>query len=1001
MRKLKRILAMGLAAAMLITAPGFRSMSFAAEADTYEKIEETVTTDDADSIDREDTEDTDDVTDADDATLTDDANDTDDATVTDAEEEFSVDYMVVGNNALTLGEEQFVYIKLGSGNAEEAADTGAFVVTDTETEEEFIVEGEAVSEDEIVVKFTPENSGSYSFTAFGDDENTVYFGVDTAALVEADAWLTEESTPGDASEVINEDTVETDDNAGDYVDDSDDNADDEAGKEEIGISDDMTLSLPEGIDNVGTNNGKIVIALNAERDDTRTDKAYDAGIVKTYNGSRIAENVINGKVQQFLFEYLSEYNCEVYKVPRYSLYDYGDKTSYQMRVDYAVGKAADVFVTFGLDDSADTTVTGAYIIIQNANLKPDFNTIGKGLATQILARLTALGLTSRGTIIRSSEDDKYSDGSAEDWYGYLRRPKLCNLPAIMIKHAYLSNASDYQKYLSSDDKLRALAKADAEGIIAYYKLVKKSEVPVEDNPAVNICNGVDYSPVYNYEYYIAKNPDLKSAFGTGSKADREKAIRHFVLYGMNEVRRASADFDPLSYIYAYPDLRNAYQTNWSRYYTHYLTWGKNEGRVATGVTSRVGSVTVFEGVNYSAVFNVDYYLEKNPDVKAALGTNNDIGILRHFVLFGMNEGRSSKASFELKSYAYAHADLRRAFGNDYKKYYMHYLNYGKKEGRIAKGITAMAHPVTVKDGVDYSCIYDCNYYITYSKDVMRAYRFRDDLILEHFINYGMKECRRASENFNVYAYANRYSDLQKMYGTSFYKYYIHFLKFGYKEGRNGKGDDTEYKPIPFDISEAERQVWTYLRSEGYSDYAIAGIIGCMYCESNIQSDIIEAEFVKDFPDRATIIADLDAYCKDYLFPYYENRGIAISRNGYLNSTDSKYYPGLGLIQWTGPRAYNLLHYNMSTNTVSASYINSEWNRIEVQLSFFIRYENSYRVSFWKAYKAIAPLDEETDQECVERATEEFFSTIMLPGNHSDTFLIPRKSYAVKAFNKIQ
>ncbi|MCR5291649.1 MAG: hypothetical protein K6E28_02015, partial [Eubacterium sp.] len=355
MRKLKRILAIGLAAAMLITAPGFRSVSFAAEADTYEKIEETVTTDDADSIDREDTADTydatvtddatltddatetDDVTDTDDATETDDVADTDDATETDAEEEFSVDYMVVGNNALTLGEEQFVYIKLGSGNAEEAIGTGSFVVTDTETEEEFIVEGEAVSEDEIVVKFTPENSGSYSFTAFGDDENTVYFGVDTAALVEADAWLTEESTPGDASEVINADTIDTDDKADDY-------ADDETEKEEIGISDDMTISLPEGIDNVGMNNGKIVIALNAERDDTRTDKAYDAGIVKTYNGSRIAENVINGKVQQFLFEYLSEYNCEVYKVPRYSLYDYGDKTSYQMRVDYAVGKAADVFV---------------------------------------------------------------------------------------------------------------------------------------------------------------------------------------------------------------------------------------------------------------------------------------------------------------------------------------------------------------------------------------------------------------------------------------------------------------------------------------------------------------------------------------------------------------------------------------------------------------------------------------------------------------------------------
>jgi hypothetical protein len=156
----------------------------------------------------------------------------------------------------------------------------------------------------------------------------------------------------------------------------------------------------------------------------------------------------------------------------------------------------------------------------------------------------------------------------------------------------------------------------------------------------------------------------------------------------------------------------------------------------------------------------------------------------------MNEGRSSKESFELKSYAYAHADLRRAFGNDYKKYYMHFLSYGKREGRIAKGVTAMAHPVTVKDGVDYSCIYDCNYYITYSKDVMRAYRFRDDLILEHFINYGMKEGRQASSTFSVYSYAYAYPDLRRAFKNDLTKYYTHYMNYGKREGRRATGVTT-------------------------------------------------------------------------------------------------------------------------------------------------------------------------------------------------------------------
>ena len=47
-----------------------------------------------------------------------------------------------------------------------------------------------------------------------------------------------------------------------------------------------------------------------------------------------------------------------------------------------------------------------------------------------------------------------------------------------------------------------------------------------------IYNGVDYSSVYNYDYYVTKYPDVKELCGE----DKTKALEHFVNNGM-EFRR--------------------------------------------------------------------------------------------------------------------------------------------------------------------------------------------------------------------------------------------------------------------------------------------------------------------------------------------------------------------------------------------------------------------------------------------------------------------------------
>ncbi len=64
--------------------------------------------------------------------------------------------------------------------------------------------------------------------------------------------------------------------------------------------------------------------------------------------------------------------------------------------------------------------------------------------------------------------------------------------------------------------------------------------------------------------------------------------------------------------------------------------------------------------------------------------NNEQAVLDHFINYGMMEGRSAQADFNVYFYRNSYPDLEDAFGDDLKSYFYHYLNYGIKEGR--KGI---------------------------------------------------------------------------------------------------------------------------------------------------------------------------------------------------------------------------------------------------------------------------------------------------------------------------
>lgn len=90
-----------------------------------------------------------------------------------------------------------------------------------------------------------------------------------------------------------------------------------------------------------------------------------------------------------------------------------------------------------------------------------------------------------------------------------------------------------------------------------------------------------------------------------------------------------------------------------------------------------------EGVDYSAVFDAEYYYRAYPDVQEAIGHDAE-KLLNHFITSGMKEGRVAKADFNVHDYMKNNLDLLAVFGvKDLSKYYYHYIESGKQEGRIA------------------------------------------------------------------------------------------------------------------------------------------------------------------------------------------------------------------------------------------------------------------------------------------------------------------------------
>jgi hypothetical protein len=80
-------------------------------------------------------------------------------------------------------------------------------------------------------------------------------------------------------------------------------------------------------------------------------------------------------------------------------------------------------------------------------------------------------------------------------------------------------------------------------------------------------------------------------------------------------------------------------------------------------------------------------------------------------------------------------------------------------------------------------IFDYKYYADNNADLKKAFGYNETELRNHYIKYGIKEGRVASNLFDVKYYLNNNADLKKTFGDDYTSAYNHFVIYGFREGR--------------------------------------------------------------------------------------------------------------------------------------------------------------------------------------------------------------------------
>lgn len=266
-------------------------------------------------------------------------------------------------------------------------------------------------------------------------------------------------------------------------------------------------------------------------------------------------------------------------------------------------------------------------------------------------------------------------------------------------------------------------------------------------------------------HYTANDGDSDEANGRFFKTKGRGASAHYFV-------------DDDSVTISVPDLYAAWSVGGSRYSNYKTTGGASFYKICTNAnsisielcdTKKNGKYDVSEATLANAIELVKMLMEKyNIPIS---------NVIRHFDV----TGKCCPAYFATKDNAAWNEFKIRCAG-------------GGSEIPISKPAIPPSTPVApqtpvsasyVYNSVDYSAVFDANYYANKYIDLKNAFGNNTKALFNHFCINGMKEGRQAIATFNVVIYKNRYIDLQRAFGNDLQKYYAHYCTNGKAEGRLG------------------------------------------------------------------------------------------------------------------------------------------------------------------------------------------------------------------------
>lgn len=182
----------------------------------------------------------------------------------------------------------------------------------------------------------------------------------------------------------------------------------------------------------------------------------------------------------------------------------------------------------------------------------------------------------------------------------------------------------------------------------------------------------------------------------------------------------------------------------------------------------------------SRAFDVDFYLQRNPDVAAA-----GVDPLTHFLETGWREGRDPTPYFSTTHYLNTYPEVQEAGENPF----VHFILEGRRRGlkpnpggaseglvrfvpaALIRGVCSLQHSL---NKIRVSRAFDPAFYLKQNPDVAAA----GVDPLEHFLNTGWKEGRDPTPAFSTRYYLNTYPEVRATGVNPF----VHFVLEGRRKG---------------------------------------------------------------------------------------------------------------------------------------------------------------------------------------------------------------------------